>query len=77
MYSQELEYFIKSRNYILGGDDLSRVINPIESPQINRITYHPENSSYTISTNDNYYFNFKAMPYEEAKKRNLVKSKSA
>lgn len=77
MYSQELENFIKSRNYVLGGDDLSKVISPLENPQINRITYHPENNSYSISTSDNFFFNFKAMSYEEAKEKKLVKSKSA
>ena len=74
MYSNEINDFIKSKNNVIGGDDLLFLINSSNHPQISEITFHPENNTYTIKTNDNYIFNFYAMPYKEAVCKKLVKS---
>lgn len=76
MYSWELESFIKSKNFYLGGDDLAFVIDIKKHPQINRIKYDAGSKTYMISTSDNYCFYFKAMPIEEAKEKKLIKSLS-
>lgn len=73
MYSNEIANYINERNYLLGGDDLNNVIDINKNPQINRIIYHPFDMSYYIATNDNYEFNFKVIPYEEAKIKKLVR----
>ena len=74
MYSEELLNYIKERNYYLGGDDLIFITNTKEHPQITYIGQ--SNNFYTITTNDSFCFNFKAMPYKEAKKRKLIKNKT-
>lgn len=73
MYSWEIEQFINDRNHLLGGDDLEFVIDKNNHPQINYIGYDCFNHEYKLSTSDNYYFVFKAMPISEAKDKGLVK----
>ena len=74
MFSWELEKFIKDRDFYIGGDDLAFLIDINKHPQINYIHYDASKHQYIIITNDNYYFDFEAMPIEEAKEKRLVKS---
>lgn len=76
MYPDELDYFINCRNKVLGGDDLLRAIDTNENTQINHIEYNPANKSYQMWDVDGRYYYFTAMPYAEAQRRGLVKSKT-
>ncbi len=75
MYSWEIKKFLEERNYYIGGDDLLKVISPIENPQLTFIKFNPFDNTYEMTDNENNYFHFSAMPYEEAKSKNLVKKK--
>ena len=74
MYPEELQQFIKDRNYYLGGDDLLKAISIKENPQLNHIVYHPNNSIYEMWDRYGNYYEFTPMPYEEAKQKGLVKT---
>jgi hypothetical protein len=75
MYSWELKNFINERNKYLGGDDLLKIISLKENPQLNHIIFNPYNNIYEMWDNCGNYYNFKAMPFEEAKQKGLVKQK--
>ncbi len=75
MYSWEIYNFLQERNYYIGGDDLLKVISTQENPQLKYIKFNAFNNIYEMWDNENNYFSFKAMPYEEAQKKNLVKCK--
>lgn len=73
MYSWELEKFIKERNYLVGGDDLVKILSLEENPQLTNITFSSEKNLYTICDKDGNSFQFIAMPYEEAEEKGLVR----
>lgn len=73
MYPNELEQFIKVRNYYLGGDDLMLATSTIENPQLNHIKYEPYENKYKMWDKEGHYYEFTPMPYEEAKSKRLVK----
>jgi hypothetical protein len=75
MYSHEIQQLIELRNYIVGGDELIEITSPAINPQLDHIKYNPFDSTYEMWSNDNYYFHFKAMDYEEAKQKGLVRHK--
>ena len=75
MYSWEIRQFIKERNYYVGGDDILKLISTKENPQLKYIKFDTFNNSYYICDDCGECFWFQAMPYEEAKKKNLVKMK--
>ena len=75
MYSHEIQQLIDLRNGILGGDELLIAISPQENHQLNHITYDSGNMEYKMWDNIGQYFHFKAMDYEEAKTKGLVKEK--
>lgn len=73
MYSWELENFIKNRDYLIGGDDLIKILSLEENPQLMRITFSPERNLYTIHDKEGNRFHFIAMGYEEAEEKGLVR----
>lgn len=73
MYPEELQEYIKHRNYYIGGDDLSFVTDIKEHPQLNHIMYDDYTKTYKMWDVYGNYYEFKAMSYEEAKQKNLVK----
>ena len=73
MYPNELEQFIKARNYYLGGDDLMLVTSTIENPQLNHLKYEPYENKYKMWDKEGHYYELTPMPYEEAKSKRLVK----
>lgn len=73
MYSHEIAEYIKLRNYLLGGDELLLVTSIEENPQLNHIKFNVGESTYDMWDNEGTYFGFKAMNYEEAKQKGLVK----
>ena len=76
MYSWEIRKFLEERDYYIGGDDLLKVIDIKENPQLTHIKFSSGDGSYYMKDKDGEEFNFKAMPYEEAVEKNLVKVKS-
>ena len=46
MYPWEIKKFIEERNYYIGGDDLLKVISPVENPQLKGIEYKPFENRY-------------------------------
>ncbi len=75
MYSWEIRNFLRERNYYIGGDDLLKVTDPRENPQLTFIEFHPSDNSYYMRDDVGEEFNFTAMPYEEAKSKGLVKER--
>lgn len=75
MYPFELFEYLKQRNWYIGGDDLLKVISVKENPQINHIEFNSGSGKYDMWDSDGNYYEFTAMPYEEAVKRGLVKQK--
>ena len=75
MYSHEIQQLIEFRNYIVGGDELNEITSPTVNPQLNHIKFNSFDGTYDMWSDDNYYFHFKAMDYEEAKRKGLVKEK--
>jgi hypothetical protein len=74
MYPWELKKFIEERNNVLGGDDLQKATSPYENPQLKNILYDPNNHQYQMWDNEGNYYKFRAIPYEEAKQKGLVKT---
>lgn len=68
MYPEELKKFIKERNYRLGGDDLLKVIDIVENPQLNHIIFNPFDNKYKMWDKYGNYYEFEAIPYDEYKK---------
>lgn len=58
MYSNEIEQFLKERNFIVNSDECMQIMNPNESTQIKEIKCFSSNCEYLISTNDGYQFKF-------------------
>lgn len=75
MYPHELAQFIEERNKYLGGDDLEKATSIKENPQLSHIKYNVYNNQYQMWDKYGNYYNFNAMPYEEAKAKQLVKKK--
>lgn len=75
MYSWEIQEFLKNKGYYVGGDDLIQVTSHIHNPQLNHIKFNAETSEYEMWDNEGIYFKFKAMPYDEAIQKGLVKNK--
>lgn len=69
MYPEELKRFIEGRNNKLGGEDLLKVINIIENPQLSHIIYNPYNNNYQMWDRYGNYYEFETMPYEKVKRR--------
>lgn len=76
MYSEEIEAFLKERDYCIGGDDLLKVISIKENPQLTRISYSAKDNKYYMLDDKNNEFEFEAMPYQTAIEKGLVKVKS-
>lgn len=75
MYPHELQDFIQQRNYYIGGDDLVKATSIIENPQLNHIKFNPYNNQYEMWDRYGNHYVFTAMPYEEAKAKQLVKKR--
>lgn len=81
MYTWELEEFIRSRDYYLGGDDLIKAISMEESPQIIRVQHVTTDGGqeiYRITTEDcfsdgQHEIEFRPMNYQDAQAKGLVK----
>lgn len=73
MYPWEIKKFIEERNYYIGGDDLLKVISPVENPQLKGIEYKPFENRYYMWDAEGNYYSFAAMPYTEAIEKGLVK----
>ena len=73
MYPWEIKKFIEERNYYIGGDDLLKVISPVENPQLKGIKYKPFENKYYMWDGEGNNYSFTPMPYEEAKAKGLVK----
>lgn len=73
MYPEELAKFIHDRNYYIGGDDLLKATSVKENPQLNHIIYNPYNNTYQMWDKYGNYYEFRAMLYEEAKQKGLVR----
>lgn len=73
MYSWEIEEYIKKRNYLIGGDDLLKVISLEENPQLTRIRFYKEDNSYEMRDREGHCFQFTAMNIKEAEEKGLVR----
>ena len=64
-----MENFIKSRNYLLKSDEILKIIDYSENPQITEVKFNAGNNTYFVTTNDNYQFYFTALPYNNNDKK--------
>lgn len=69
MYPNELEQFIKARNYYLGGDDLMLATSTIENPQLNHIKYEPYENKYRMWDKEGNYYEFTPIPCKTLTKK--------
>lgn len=59
MYSEEIETFIKQRNYILTPEECNIVMDVNTNTQITNMKYFWASNEYHIITDDGYYFKFR------------------
>ena len=69
MYPNELEQFIKARNYYLGGDDLMLATSTIENPQLKHIKYEPYENKYKMWDKEGNYYEFTPIPCKTLTKK--------
>lgn len=58
VYSWEIDMYIREKKYVLTPKEGSEIMNMRENPQIVRIKYMDSDGSYSVETNDGYYFMF-------------------
>lgn len=58
MYSSEMEQFIRNRDYYLNPEEVEKVINIVENPQIKSMKYFCDGNRYVVITEDGYTFEF-------------------
>lgn len=75
MYTWEIQKYILDRNGVLGGDELLMITNPHLHPQINHIKFNAFDFTYEMWDNEGNYMKFRAMPFEEAKSKGLVRER--
>lgn len=59
MYSNEIETFLKERNYELTPEECNIVMDTSTNIQITNMKYFCANNEYHIITDDGYYFKFR------------------
>ena len=57
MYSEEIDYYLRSRNWVITPDEYSE-LRPQKNPQIIRTTYNTATNKFYIKTNDGYEWEF-------------------
>lgn len=57
MYSNEIDNFLRTRNWKITPDEYSE-LTPQRNPQINRMTYNTSTNKVYICTNDGYEWEF-------------------
>ena len=58
MYSQEMETFLKERNYVVTPEECNILMDVNTNTQINHMQYYCADDEYVISTDDGYIFKF-------------------
>lgn len=59
MYSEEIEGFLRNRNYVVSPEECAELINTNINTQISRVKYYSFQNEYQIDTMDGYVFRFK------------------
>jgi hypothetical protein len=67
MYTNEIRNIIRQNNNKLSKNDILRIINIKDNPQINHIKY--EDNKYKLWDIDGNYIEFEIIPYQKVKKR--------
>lgn len=67
-----LNNFISERDGILESPETRYAIDIVEHPQLDHITFYPDNSVYKMWDSDGNYFTFKALDYSEEIEEKLV-----
>lgn len=58
MYSDEIETFLRKRNYVLTPEECNVIMDISTNTQISHMKYFCSNNEYHISTDDGYNFIF-------------------
>lgn len=58
MYSFEMEQFIRNRDGYLNPEEVEKIINVVENPQIKSMKYFCDGNTYVVITEDGYTFEF-------------------
>lgn len=59
MYSNEIEEFLKERNYVVTSEECNQIMDVNTNTQIKNMKYFCANNEYHIITDDGYTFIFK------------------
>lgn len=59
MYSEEIEAFLRERDYVLTSEECNKIINVNTNTQIKNMKYFCANNEYHVSTDDGYNFIFR------------------
>lgn len=59
MYSEEIETFLRERNYEVTMEECNLLMDVNTNTQIKSMKYLCENNEYHIITDDGYYFKFR------------------
>ena len=57
MYSEEIDSFLRARNFILNRDEYME-LTPQKNPQISRLSYNTAENSFHLYTYDGYEWKF-------------------
>ena len=57
MYSNEIDNFLRTRNWVITPDEYSE-LTPQRNPQITRMTYNTSSNCIYMSTSDGYEWEF-------------------
>ena len=58
MYSEEIEHFLKERNYVVTPEECNLLMDINTNTQIKSMKYFCGNNEYHIITDDGYHFIF-------------------
>ena len=58
MYSDEIETFLKERNYVVTSEECNILMDVNTNTQITNMKYFSANNEFVINTNDGYTFRF-------------------
>lgn len=65
MYSEEIEDFLRERNYVVTMDECNRLVDINVNTQIKNMKFFCANNEYVINTEDGYCFKFWVIPNQE------------
>lgn len=73
MYSEELQFFLESRQRIIESDELKEVIDLSKNPQLKRIVFNSGNNTYDMWDDKGNWFHFTALEFGEKRTDEVIR----